>query len=326
VNKHCGPFSLWTEKNNNWSEIMSAQPSPGSFRLFMGFLVVILIWSTTPLAVKWSAEGTGFIFGVSARMVIGMMMLIVLAFVKRVPVPINRQAILTYLAAGLGIYGAMISVYWGAQYIQSGFISVLFGLTPILTGGLAFFVLKERGWTIFKLLGVAFSLVGLTVIFGHSIDFGSVAVYGIAAVVLSVFIHSLSAVLLKKIHGELSSLSVTTGGMLVATPAYVITWLAIDGKLPSVIPDYALWSIIYLGVIATAIGFNLYFFILKHLQASQVALLTLITPVIALWIGQLFNHEHIGVNAWFGSILILMGMGVYQWAHLLPVFWLRSKK
>ena len=305
---------------------MSAQVSPGPFRLLMGFTIVILIWSTTPLAIKWSAEGTGFIFGVSARMVIGMLMLIMLAFIKRVPVPLNKQAMLTYLSAGLGIYGAMISVYWGAQYIQSGFISVLFGLTPILTGGLAFFVLKERGWTLFKLLGVAFSLTGLSVIFGHSVDFGGVAVYGIAAVVLSVFIHSLSAVLIKKLHGELSSLTVTTGGMLIATPAYIITWLLIDGHLPSAVPDYALWSIIYLGVIATAIGFNLYFYILKYLQASQVALLTLISPVIALWIGQFFNHEQIGINAWLGSSLILVGMGVYQWAHLLPVFWLRSRK
>jgi drug/metabolite transporter (DMT)-like permease len=305
---------------------MSAQQSPGTFRLFMGFLVVIMIWSTTPLAVKWSAEGTGFIFGVSARMVIGMLMLIVFAFIKRVPVPLTRQAILTYLAAGLGIYGAMISVYWGSQYIQSGFISVLFGLTPILTGGLAFFVLKERGWTLFKLLGVVFALLGLAVIFSHSIDFGSVAIYGIAAVVLSVFIHSLSAVLLKKLHGELSSLSVTTGGMLIATPAYIITWYTLDGKFPVHIPSYALWSIVYLGVIATAVGFNLYFFMLKHLQASQVALLTLITPVMALWIGQIFNHEHIGLNAWFGSSMILAGMGMYQWAHLLPVFWLRARK
>lgn len=296
---------------------MSATTAPGPIRLFAGFLIVILIWSTTPLAIKWSGEGPGFIFGVSARMVIGMLMLIAIALIKRVPVPFHRQAVQTYLAAGMGIYGAMLSVYWGAQYIQSGFISVLFGLTPILTGILAYFVLDERGWTIIRILGVLLALAGLTLIFGQSIDFGSVAVYGIAAVLLSVFIHSLSAVYVKRLHGQLSSVTVTTGGMLLATPAYIITWLLIDGELPGVIPNHALWSIIYLGVIATAIGFNLYFYILKHMQASQVALLTLLTPVIALWIGQLFNNEQIGINAWFGSAMIIGGMAVYQWSHLL---------
>ena len=308
------------------SSTMTPNISPGRFRLFIGFTMVILIWSTTPLAVKWSAEGTGFIFGVSARMVIGMLVLIVLALIKRVPVPLHRQAIVTYIAAGAGIYGAMLSVYWGSQFIQSGFIAVLFGLSPIFTGGLAYFVLNERGWTTFKLLGVFFALAGLIVIFSQSIDFGSVAAYGIAAVLLSVFIHSLSAVFVKKLHGQLSSLTVTTGGMLVATPTYIITWLSIDGKLPSAIPDYALWSIVYLGVIATAIGFNLYFYILKHLPVSQVALLTLITPVSALWIGQLLNNEQINSHAWFGSAMILTGMGVYQWSHLLPVVRLWSRK
>ncbi len=305
---------------------MTSEISPGPLRLFIGFVIVITIWSTTPLAVKWSAEGTDFIFGVSARMVIGMLVLIVLAFVKRVPIPLHKCALLTYLAAGAGIYGAMLLVYWGSQYIQSGFIAVLFGLSPILTGGLAYFVLRERGWTRVKLLGVIFSLAGLMLIFSQSIDFGSVAAYGIAAVFVSVFIHSLSAVFVKKLHGQLSSLTVTTGGMLVATPTYIITWLLIDGELPSVIPEYALWSIIYLGVIATAVGFNLYFYILKHLQASQVALLTLITPVTALWLGSLLNNEQIGVNAWVGSAMIIAGMAIYQWSHLLQPAWLRARK
>lgn len=305
---------------------MSATAPPGSFRLFMGFLIVILIWSTTPLAIKWSGEGAGFIFGVSARMVIGMLVLTVLAMIKRVPVPLHRQALLTYAAAGLGIYGAMLSVYWGAQYIQSGFISVLFGLTPILTGLLAYFVLNERGWTLFKLAGVCFSLLGLIMIFSQSIDFGSTAVYGIAAVLLSVFIHSLSAVLVKRLHGQLSSSTVTTGGMIFATPTYIVTWFILDGHLPATVPAHAMWSIIYLGVIATAVGFNLYFFILKYLQAGQVALLTLITPVIALWIGQLMNNEQISVNAWFGTAMILSGMVVYQWSHRLPTIWPGSGK
>lgn len=295
-------------------------------RLVLGFIVVTLIWSTTPLAIKWSSEGASFIFGVSARMLIGMLLLLLFAWLKRVPVPFHRQAILTYLAAGLGIYGAMLSVYWGAQYIQSGFISVLFGLTPILSGILAYFILQERDWNTGRLVGLLLGLLGLVVIFWHSVDFGGSAKYGIAAVFLSATLHSLSAVSVKKIHGELSSLSVTTGGMLIATPLYLLTWIAIDGQLPAMISEKAVWSILYLGVIATTIGFNLYFFMLKHMSASRVALLTLITPVLALWFGQYFNHEVISINAWFGSALILFGMSLYQWSRVLIPVWLRRPK
>ncbi len=301
---------------------MKAHP----YRIFTGFLIIILIWSTTPLAIKWSGEGPGFIFGVSARMTIGLVLLLLIAFIKKVPLPIHKQALLTYFAAGFGIYGAMLSVYWGAQFIQSGFISVLFGLTPFMTSLLAYFILQEKAWSVSKLIGLLMGIIGLLFIFWQSIDFGGDAVYGIAAVLLSVFIHALSAVAVKRVHGDLPSATVTTGGMLFATPTYLLTWLIVDGEFPQAIPDHAFWSIIYLGVIATTIGFNLYFYVLKHMQANQVALLTLVTPVLALWIGQIFNNEELVWGAWLGSAMILMGMSVYQWSYLLPRVWLRDKK
>ena len=37
----------------------------------IAYLAVVLIWSTTPLAIQWSALGAGFAFAVMARMAIG---------------------------------------------------------------------------------------------------------------------------------------------------------------------------------------------------------------------------------------------------------------
>jgi hypothetical protein len=40
-------------------------------RIALAYLSVILLWATTPLAIKWSIESAGFLFGVTARMAIG---------------------------------------------------------------------------------------------------------------------------------------------------------------------------------------------------------------------------------------------------------------
>lgn len=282
----------------------------------VAFLVVILIWATTPVTIKWSGEGPGFIFGVTARMMLGVTIMLFIALLKRVPLPLHRGAWLTYTAAGLGIYGAMLTTYWSAQFIQSGFISVLFGLTPIATGVLAYFILSERDLTSFKLIGIVFGMIGLLVIFWRSLQVGQTALYGIAAMCGAVFLHALSSVLVKRWHTDMSSMSVTTGGMLVAAPGYLVTWFLIDGHWPQNIPTQAIWSILYLAVIATAIGFNLFYYILKHMPASRVALLTLLTPVLSLWIGNLFNGEVISRTAWLGTMLILAGMSLYQWGAL----------
>lgn len=295
---------------------------PTGYPVIISFIVVILIWSTTPIAIKWSGEGPGFLFGVTARMVIGVSLMLILAYVKRIPIPRHKQAVYTYLAAGLGIYGAMLSVYWGAQYIPSGFISVIFGMAPVITGVLAYFVLGERELTPVRIFGVSVGIIGLVIIFHRSINLGDEVAIGIAAVCVAVFVHALSSVMVKRLHVGMHTLSVSTGGMIIAAPLFVITWIIVDGELPNEMPTHAMWSIIYLGVIATVIGFNLYFYILKHLPASQVALLMLITPVFALWIGKLFNNESVGWAAWLGTLLIILGMGVYQWGYV----WLRRDK
>ena len=75
------------------------------------FLGVALIWATTPLAIKWSSEGAGFLFGVAARMVLGVVVCLVLVALLSRRMRWHREALLTYLAAGIGLWGAMTSVY-----------------------------------------------------------------------------------------------------------------------------------------------------------------------------------------------------------------------
>ena len=279
------------------------------------YLGVIIIWSTTPLAIKWSGEEVGFLFGVASRMLIGAAVCSLIMLLLARKLPWDRAARQTYLAAGLGLYGAMMSVYWGAQYIPSGLISVLFGLTPIVTGVIAAFWLHERSLTINKLSGVLLGIVGLVIIFGTGIDLKEGAVYGIAAVLLSVVLHSISAVWVKAIDAQLPALEVTNGGLLIAAPLYLGTWLLFGYDWPVNIPLRTALSISYLAVFGSVLGFIMYFYVLKYIDASRVALITLITPVSALLLGQLLNNELIQPVVWLGTCCILLGMSIYQWGH-----------
>src|SRR3569623_1598767 len=111
------------------------------------YVGVILIWSPTPLAINWRSQGAGGLFAVTGRILFGAAVCRARIAARRVAMPWHRDAGRTYLAAGSGIYGAMICAYWGAQYIPSGLISVLFGLTPLATGVLAAAWLGERSFT-----------------------------------------------------------------------------------------------------------------------------------------------------------------------------------
>lgn len=282
------------------------------------YLGVILIWSTTPLAIKWSGEEVGFLFGVASRMLAGAAVCSLIMLLLTRKLPWYREARQTYLAAGLGLYGAMMSVYWGAQYIPSGLISVIFGLTPIVTGIIAAIWLQERSLSISKLSGVFLGIIGLVIIFGSGIELKDGAVYGIAAVLFAVLLHSVSAVWVKAINAQLPALEVTNGGLLVAAPLYLGTWLLADNSWPISIPLRTALSISYLALFGSVLGFIMYFYVLKHIDASRVALITLVTPVLALLLGQVLNNEAIQPVVWLGTICILLGMSIYQWGgHLM---------
>nr|WP_245232359.1 DMT family transporter [Thiorhodococcus minor] len=253
------------------------------------FIGVVLIWATTPLAIKWSSESAGFLFGVTSRMVLGVFICLALVALMSRRVRWHRKALHTYLAAGLGIWGAMSCVYWASQFIPSGLISVLFGLTPIVTALLAALWLGERALTPGRLLGIALGIGGLALIFGQSLALGGSALLGVGGVCASVLIHAASAVWVKRIRARLHPLETTTGALLIAVPLFLLSWALLDAEIPSGITPRSAWSILYLACFGSALGFILYYDVLHRVEASRVALITLITPVLALFLGQIAN-------------------------------------
>lgn len=282
------------------------------------YLGIVLIWSTTPLAIQWSTQGAGFAFAVFARMAIGVVVATLLLLLWRIPVPLHARARRAYLVGGLGLFGAMALTYWGARYIHSGLVSVLFGLSPLVAGVLAALFLGERSLTRLRVLGMLLGVGGLAVIFldGGSLG-GADTVAGLAALLGAVIIYSGSLVGLKQIADDSPPLATTVGTLTVSLPLFAALWWLTDPSLPTALPSRSAAAIVYLGVFGSVIGFALYYYVIKHLEASLVALITLVTPVIALLLGHVLNGEIIGWRLWTGTALILVGLVLHQAAMLL---------
>ena len=160
-------------------------------------------------------------------------------------------------------------------------------------------------------------LLGLIFIFGTGVELGANSVFGILAVLASVVIHSLSAVWVKRIGAQIPAMATTTGALLFAVPFYIVTWLIFDNGWPTQTPAHAVASIIYLGIFGSALGFMLYYYVLKQIEASRMALVTLITPVTALLIGTWLNNETLHSNVIIGTVLILSGLLFYEWGNII---------
>ncbi len=280
------------------------------------FTGIILIWSTTPLAIQWSSEGGGFLFGVTARMVLGLLFCLLAVRIAGVNVPWHSRARAAYLAAGVAIYGAMGLVYWAAQYVPSGWIAVLFGLTPIFTSVFSVLWIAGHRFERIELAGLMLGVTGLVIIFNDGASFGGAAAAGVIAVVCSALLQAASSVWVKRLSSDVSALAVTCGGLTVAVPAFALTWFLFDGVWPQELPARARYAIAYLALFGSVLGFFWYYFLLRQVGPVRVNLITLVTPVTALLLGHWLNGEVILPTVWLGAGFIMCGLAMHQWQAL----------
>ncbi|MDQ6994311.1 MAG: DMT family transporter [Mariprofundaceae bacterium] len=105
-------------------------------------------------------------------------------------------------------------------------------------------------------------------------------------------IHSASAVWVKRTRTQVSGISMTVGSLMVATPLLLITWAltsqaSMDEAWASMMaaPLHTSISIAYLALFGSVFGFSLYFYVLQHVEAMRVALISLMTPITSLMLG-----------------------------------------
>ncbi|MGC2458892.1 MAG: DMT family transporter [Gallionellaceae bacterium] len=275
------------------------------------FASVILIWSTTPLAIKWSALGIGSSFAVFSRMAIGTLLCALLLALLRVRFPLHRRAWQAYLVSGLSMFGAMALTYWSSQYVSSGMIAVLFGLSPLLTSLAAAVWLKEEAIAPSELAGMLLGLCGLLLVFHGGLNTG--AGWGIGALFVAVLLQSLGLVWLKRIDDDSPPLATTLGSLIVALPLFFAAWWLADGHVPAQLPQRGVAATVYLGVFGSVLGFALYYYMIKHMEAGRIALITLVTPVTALLLGHGLNNEAVLPQVWLGTACVLSGLCLHRW-------------
>lgn len=278
------------------------------------YLAVLVIWSTTPLAVAWSSETVHPVMAAWLRMALAAVLGLVLVRVFGLQLPWHRTALKSYGYAVLGVFGAMFCTYLAVAYVPTGLISVMYGLSPLLSGLLGQRLLGEKPFAPHQWIAFILSLGGLAQIFLDDLVLKGDGLPGMLLLVAAVVLFALSGVMVKRVGADVHPLPATVGALLVSLPLFGVAWLLLDGTLPTLdFSSHSPWAILYLATFGSLVGFVCYFYVLRHLPASTVALVTLATPAFALMLGSWLNDERLTVSLVLGSILITLGLALYFW-------------
>lgn len=190
--------------------------------------------------------------------------------------------------------------------LDPGLAAILNATTPLFTALLAarFSRHAEERLTVSRLMGIVLGITGIGILFGGgAIPHDLIGEISAAAVLFASLSYGLAAIVTSRKLADMPPPQIALGqqsfAFLTAVPLAV-------GLHPSAVPPtYATLAVVALGVLGTAVAFNIAYWLIQHAGPTRATSVTLLVPVFALLWGWLFLGEAIGWSALLGLAAVL---------------------
>jgi len=277
----------------------------------LGYLLLILIWGSTWIAIKVSVGDAPFMMA-SLRFFIAGLVLILFQIVRGKPIfpdSTDRKVILS-LGFGNFFLGYGLT-YWGMQFVNSNITSILWALLPVMIALFAHGMLateRINAASVFSLLG---SLLGTYFIFDlHTESFDPAVAKGMVMIILSVLAAAYPNVLFKRDGAHIDPVAANAAAMLMGAVLLLMVGLTADPWQNMQLSPLAVGATIYLAVIGSAVGFSLYFWLMKSVTVVKMSYSTFLIPILASFWGWILLDERLTDSALLGGAIILLSVSL----------------
>ncbi len=230
-----------------------------------------------------------------------------------VALPRDGKAIAALALLGLGNNALPFAlITWGQTRLPGGLASILIASTPLFTVLAAHVLTAEEKLSGLKLFGTLAGMAGVAWLIGPDLLWGGATnkAWAELPVLAAAFCYALSAIYARRMPSlGLKPIDVAAGQATAATAFLAPLALAIDRPWTLAMPsEAAIASVLGIAAFSTALAFIVYFRILAGAGATNVLLVTLLTPASAVVLGLLFLHERLAAQQFIGFGLIAIGL------------------
>ncbi len=103
---------------------------------------------------------------------------------------------------------------------------------------------------------------------------------------------------------------VAAGQTMVAAAVMAPVALAVDRPFDLTLEAKTVFAWLALGLLASALAYLLFFWLIRRITATQVSMVTYLIPVTALFLGVLVLDERLGMNSFAGLGVIILGVWI----------------
>ena len=293
---------------------MASSPSRLSPRVLIAFACVYFFWGSTYVAIRFGVEVLPPFVLASARFLIaGPLMLGICALrgirLRQSPRDFAMLALIGVLMLGMGNVGLV----WAEQYLPSGLAALLLAVVPLYVALIEVFLprgesLRPRGWA-----GIAIGFAGLIVLLGPGLRPSGTAaprhqLLGSLVAILGGLAWTSGSILSRRTRLSASPFVAAAWEMLFAGIFNSVILLVTGGSLRVSWPPQAVWSVAWLVVFGSLVGYTAYIYLLDHVPVAKVSTYAYINPIVAVILGALLLGEHLLPIEYLGMLAILVAV------------------
>ena len=299
--------------------------APSRIVIAISIGLVIVIWSVNFIAAKIGLRSLPTLTMASFR--------VVLAGVVMIPAYLLCSRLNTFAESAetrrrgfnlrdlwiffyLGFFGVAVNQFCFTAALRLTSVShasVIVGMAPIYTLTLAV-LLRLESATLRKAMGMAISFAGIAVMASeHGLTAHSPSLLGDAITLAGSVGFAIYVVWGKRVAGKYDALTMTAfshfAGALIVLPLAIRQALALGPAANWLAVHWSAWaSLLYLAIFSSAVAYILYYWLLRYLEASQLAAFSYLLPVLATILGIVWLGESGSWGQLLGGALALGGV------------------
>jgi drug/metabolite transporter (DMT)-like permease len=284
-------------------------------RVLIPFILVTLIWGSTWIVIKDQLGLVPPSWSVTYRFLLGGIVMLLVAVVTKSSLRLGRdgQVFAALMGAAQFVFNFNF-VYRAELYITSGLVAVVFALLFVPN---ALFARIFLGHALSKrfMIGSAIAVVGIALLFineARGDDAAQAATMtGIAFTLAAVLSASTANVMQASKRAKAMPMTAMLGWAMLWGAGFDASyaWISAGPPVMDWRPGY-IFGLLYLGIVASALAFSLYFRTIRDIGPARAAYSSTIIPVIAMGFSTVFEGFVWTGLAVAGSAIALTGMAV----------------
>ena len=212
---------------------------------------------------------------------------------------------------GMGLLNNVLPfgfIFAGQTQITVGLSSIINAMTPLFTV-VVMAAFQEERLTVNRIIGVLLGVVGVAVLRGFDGSLDAKQTLGIGLCLAGALSYGFAALWGRRFLVGVPPVKSATCQLMCSTLIIGIVVCFIDQPWTLAVPSQnTMLSLVALAIFGTAVAYIVFFKILVRAGASNVMLVTLLIPVTALVLGNVFLGEAIHSKEIIGAVIIGAGL------------------